>query len=507
MRVALTRVALLPLLACALSMSSDLPSPFPVKKLINSVASVVPDFVDGLLLTDSRLRRIEGVQAIVRASHLLTHAHVRVLSGGGSGHEPAHAGYIGDGMLTGAVLGNVFASPSVSAILAAIRVCANERGLLLIVKNYTGDRINFGMAVERARGEGILVRMLVVDDDCALAKDKGITGGRGIAGTVLVHKVAGTAAAMGLSLDEVYAEAMEAVTRVRTMGVALSTCTVPGAARSDRLDGMLMEVGLGIHGEQGRERVAYPEHAPASAVADILVSALVEGVSSGEQVALLINNLGATPALELLVLAREVLTQFKARDVPVVRVYVGAFMTALDMSGVSVSALRVTPRLLTLLDAPTDAPAWLPSQMNAHTSVAEQTIPYTARDVRVSGGKACQHALGVVRAVCVRIAELEPLLTKYDQVCGDGDCGLVMKAGATEVLAALDRARDTTLLPGDGRVADSAALCGLLADAVSDSMGGTSGGLIELMLRAMATHMSKVRHVIYIHEAVFTRVM
>lgn len=208
------------------------------KKLINTASAVVPDAVEGLLLTDSRLRRVSNLNIVVRRDiDSAKRKYVSIICGGGAGHEPAHAGFVGEGMLSAAVFGNVFASPSVSAILAAIRVCSGSKGVLLIVKNYTGDKLNFGMALEKAKQEKIDIKMVIVDDDCALPVGKGITGGRGVAGTVFVHKIAGAAAAAGCSLDEVYAEASNAVKLIGTLGIALTTCTVPGAPTSQRLAG------------------------------------------------------------------------------------------------------------------------------------------------------------------------------------------------------------------------------------------------------------------------------
>lgn len=221
----------------SLSMSSINPLIYS-KKLINSPSGVVPDAVEGLLLTDSRIRRVANLNIVVRCDiESAKQKYVSIISGGGAGHEPAHAGFVGEGMLSGAIFGNVFASPSVSAILAAIRVCSGSKGVLLIVKNYTGDKLNFGMAMEKARQEKINVKMVIVDDDCALPVGKGITGGRGVAGTVFVHKVAGAAAAAGLSLEEVHAEATNSVKLIGTLGVALTTCTIPGAPSSQRLSG------------------------------------------------------------------------------------------------------------------------------------------------------------------------------------------------------------------------------------------------------------------------------
>eukprot|EP00037_Helgoeca_nana_P030497 m.377545 g.377545 ORF g.377545 m.377545 type:complete len:239 (-) comp28206_c0_seq4:1591-2307(-) len=219
--------------------------------------------VAGVLATTPSLRKVVGHNVLVRADiETIRCTQVTLISGGGSGHEPAHAGYIGAGMLSAAVLGGMFASPSVGAILAAIRTCTvrGAPGCLLIVKNYTGDRLNFGLALEKARADGLDVEMVVVADDCALPRDKGITGRRGVAGTVFVHKVAGAAAETGLPLDSVHAEAMSAADSVGTLGVALTTCTLPGQPVSDRLSGSKIEIGLGIHGESGIRLYHAPTH-------------------------------------------------------------------------------------------------------------------------------------------------------------------------------------------------------------------------------------------------------
>jgi len=276
--------------------------------------------------------------------------------GGGSGHEPAHAGFIGEGMLSGAVLGNVFASPSVASILAAIRIVAGPKGVLIIVKNYTGDRLNFGMAAETAKQEGIDVKLVIVADDCALPLGKGITGGRGLAGTVYVHKVAGAVAASGASLDEVHRAATLATARIGTLGLALSTCSVPGTPASTRLSlPGLIEVGMGIHGEPGREQMQLPETNAADRIASILVAGILDQPQSnaaetqvdltahrltytaGQRVAVMLNNLGALPVIEMQIVTRGVMLELAARGLVPVRAHVGALMTSLEMAGLSLS--------------------------------------------------------------------------------------------------------------------------------------------------------------------------
>ena len=220
-----------------------------------------------------RLARLAGFHVLLhRDIEVLRENQVTLLSGGGSGHEPAHAGYIGDGMLSGAILGGVFASPSTSSVLAAIRAAAGPKGVLLIVKNYTGDRINFGQAALMAQSEGIAVETVVVADDCALPPGKGITGGRGVAGTVLVHKIAGAAAASGADLAGVAAAARDAAELVKSLGTAMTTCTVPGTAPSNRLDSSTIEIGLGIHGEPGIRQSPWK---PAAELAEEMVRRLL----------------------------------------------------------------------------------------------------------------------------------------------------------------------------------------------------------------------------------------
>src|SRR4051794_359112 len=229
---------------------------------------------------------------------------VAILSGGGAGHEPAHAGYVGAGLLTGAIAGDVFTSPSVDAVLAGIRAAAGPAGAVLVVKNYTGDRLNFGLAAELARAEGIPVELVVVADDVALHATVPPERRRGIAGTVLVHKLAGAAADAGQTLTAVTALARDAAAELGSMGVALGACTVPAAGRPGfEIGPAEIELGLGIHGEQGVERAALQ---PADALVERLLGTILadRGLHAGEKVALLVNGLGGTPPMELAILAR-----------------------------------------------------------------------------------------------------------------------------------------------------------------------------------------------------------
>lgn len=468
------------------------------KKVINTTDGVVDDATEGMLMSDSYLAGVSNIQNVVvrHDIEVIRQGYVTLISGGGSGHEPAHAGFIGHGMLSSAVLGNVFASPSVTQILAAIRVCAGPKGCLLIVKNYTGDRLNFGMAMEKAKSEGFKVMMVIVGDDSALPEGKGITGGRGVAGTLFVHKVAGSAAADGCSLEEVHAEATAAADKVRSMGVAFTTCTVPGAPPSDRLaDPAIYEIGLGIHGEPGREqkKIVAGSDNLATEVAAVLVEQCVSrlGASAleGSEVALMINNLGSLPMLEMLVATKCIMQKASSLGLKPVRVFVGSFMTSLEMAGLSLSILHLDTAALTArIDAVTTAPAWRASAILADTPKMNK-VAYDgeASKSAIGGGIPVDvtYASNIALAICAKLIELEPELTRCDTICGDGDCGLVLKKGAIKVQAMLADSG-----AGGGAI-DSAEFCDKLADAVSASMGGTSGALLELFFRAMANTLAQ----------------
>lgn len=469
------------------------------KKLINSVSQIACDALEGLLLTNTNLKRIGNLNIVCR-NDILTYKNefVTLISGGGSGHEPAHGGFIGDGMLSAAVLGNVFASPSVSTILAALRTCGGARGALLIVKNYTGDRLNFGMAMELAKQEGIECMMVIVEDDCALPEGKGITGGRGVAGTIFVHKIAGAVAASGASLLDVYRHACQAAKSVGSLGVALNVCAVPGAPVSQRLsDPSIFEVGMGIHGEPGREKRQLPSTGAADYVADIMVAGILGDNGSisprlklvpGSTIAILLNNLGALAVIDMYIVAKRVIINLKNRGFVPVRVFVGSFMTSLDMNGISLSIFRLDSselpdNFLKFLDFPTSASAWVPS--SSLEEYDDSVIPYNESQFKkaINGGVSCPLALDIVQAVCKQLIQIEPKLTEFDSICGDGDCGLTFKAGAECVLVAIS---------SNGNITDDSAIfCDGIADAVSSSMGGTSGVLLEIFFRAMATSLSK----------------
>ncbi|XP_075611669.1 triokinase/FMN cyclase isoform X1 [Balearica regulorum gibbericeps] len=349
------------------------------KKLVNSVAGCADDALAGLVACNPGLRLLQGHRVVLRADLATIRGRVALLSGGGSGHEPAHAGYIGKGMLTGVVAGAVFTSPAVGSILAAIRAVtqAGAAGTLLIVKNYTGDRLNFGLALERARAEGTDVRMVVVGDDCAFAAPKK-AGRRGLCGTVLVHKVAGALAEAGASLNEIVEKVSVATKAMGTLGLSLSPCSVPGSKPTFQLADDEMELGLGIHGEAG---VCRMKVLPADEAVETMLAHMTDPsnasrlpLSPGASVVLVVNNLGGLSCLELGIVAGAAVRRLESRGIRIARALVGSFMTALEMAGVSLTLMLVDEELVGLIDAETTAMAW-PNLAAAPATSQRQEVP------------------------------------------------------------------------------------------------------------------------------------
>jgi dihydroxyacetone kinase len=449
-----------------------------MKKLINRPEDVVEQMVEGLAATFGGLRRLPGHTVLVRSDLPEPDARpVALISGGGSGHEPAHAGYVGRGMLSAAVAGDVFTSPAPDSVLAAIRATAGPRGALLIVKNYTGDRLNFGLAAEMARSEGIAVETVLVADDVALESSAGLAGRRGIAGTVLVHKIAGSAAEAGLSLAEVASEARATAESVRTMGVALTPCTVPAAGRPGfTLGENEIELGLGIHGEAGVRRGPLE---PADAIVDHLLDAILAGQGRDwKRVVLLVNNLGGTPPMELAIVARRAVAGIEERGKKLERVYCGTFLSALEMAGVSLSVLSVDDGRLARLDSATDAPAWPNAAARPRRTVTESTAPVAVTPRGGATTDAGRALAAAIRAVSEALIADSARLTRLDQAVGDGDLGISLERGARAVTQALDS------YPLD----DPAATLQELARTVQRAVGGTSGPLYSVFfLRAGAS--------------------
>ncbi|SHE73546.1 dihydroxyacetone kinase DhaK subunit [Thermoanaerobacter uzonensis DSM 18761] len=329
-----------------------------MKKLINNPNDVVKEMIEGLLAAHpSYLRKLDNINVIVRKDAPVE-GKVGLVSGGGSGHEPAHAGYVGYGMLDAACPGAVFTSPTPDQIYEAIKAVDGGKGVLLIIKNYTGDVMNFEMAREMAQMEGIEVDEVIVNDDVAVENSTWTQGRRGIAGTVFVHKIAGAKAQEGASLQEVKRVAEKVIANVRSMGMALTPCTVPAAGKpSFTLAEDEMEIGIGIHGEPGTHREKIK---PADEIVEHLMEKIINDLpyKENDEVAVMINGLGATPLMELYVANRKVTEILESKKIKVYKTYVGEFMTSLEMSGFSITLLKLDEELKTLLDAKADTPAF-----------------------------------------------------------------------------------------------------------------------------------------------------
>ena len=324
-----------------------------MKKIINKPEHVVSELLRGMELSHPELVYTEKLEVIARREKS---DKVAVISGGGAGHEPAHAGYVGRGMLDAAVCGNVFSSPSPDRILEGIRQTECGKGVLMIIKNYSGDIMNFGLAQELAEMEDIQVESVVVKDDVAVADSTYSTGRRGIAGTVFVHKIAGAKAEAGGTLQEVKMAAQKAIDNIRSMGMAMTPCILPAVGKPGfELAGNEIEIGMGIHGEPGVERTAVKT---AKETARILLDKILADYDySGSEAALLINGLGATPLMELYILSKEIHELLAAKKINVYKTFTGNYMTALDMSGCSVTLMKLDDELKELLDAPCNTPS------------------------------------------------------------------------------------------------------------------------------------------------------
>lgn len=329
-----------------------------LKKIINDADAVLEEMIEGITsAAPNKLERVEGT-SVIKSKAAPVDNQVAVLSGGGSGHEPAHAGYIGKGMLDAAVLGEVFTSPSVDQVHEGIKAIDGGAGVFLVIKNYTGDVLNFEMAAELAEAEGIKVDKVIVNDDVAVEDSSFTTGRRGIAGTIFVHKIAGAKAAQGGSLEEVKSIAEKANANVRSMGMALSSCTIPAAGKpSFTLAENEMEVGMGIHGEPGIER---KEMATAKEIANELTGKILADIeiNKGDDVALMVNGLGSTTEMELFIVNKEVQNILAEKEINIYETFVGEYMTALEMGGCSVTLLKLDDELKELLDYTSDAPSF-----------------------------------------------------------------------------------------------------------------------------------------------------
>jgi triose/dihydroxyacetone kinase / FAD-AMP lyase (cyclizing) len=436
-----------------------------MKQFINAKENIVTDAIDGTIAASGGLlTRLDGyphIRVVVRADW--DKSKVALVSGGGSGHEPAHVGFVGRGMLTAAVCGDVFASPSVDAVLAGILAVTGPAGCLLIVKNYTGDRLNFGLAAERARSFGHKVSMVIVDDDVALPD---LPQARGLAGTLFVHKIAGAVAEAGGTLDACTAAAMGVIKRSRSIGMSLDTCTVPGSMKEDRIPLGMAELGLGIHGEAGVEQVAAQNARDAMSK---VVEKLAATMPKAPHVAL-VNNLGGSSVLEMAILAKELMRSDIGADLHYL-IGPDAMMTALDMHGFSISVMELEDGDAALLSQPVAVPGWPGCKPIVHSKVIP--LPDGLSPIRAP---ASPHPAtkAFLTACCNVLIAAEADLNALDAKSGDGDTGATLASAARALIGAMDT------LP----LADHTQLYRAIGLELSQTMGGSSGVLLAIFFAA-----------------------
>ena len=412
-----------------------------MKKFINQVENVELEMLEGIAKAHPQhLKKLPDFNVLVRAEK--KEGKVALISGGGSGHEPAHAGYVGKGMLDAAVCGDVFASPSQVQIYKAICKTASDAGTLLIIKNYSGDMMNFRNAAHLASEDGITVDYVKVDDDIAVKDSLYTVGRRGVAGTVFVHKIAGAAAEQGKSLAEVKAVAEKVVKNVKSIGFALTSCTVPAAGKPTFDIGEdEMEYGVGIHGEPGVQR---EKAITAGELAERMVPALLEELGGAERVAVMVNGFGATPAQELYLMNNEVGRVLASKGVAIARCFVGNFMTAIDMAGASVTLLKLDEELEALLnepcvtagfhvDGPVEDSQYVPLLADLAELPACWDIESPAEYANVADGISVENMKFILDAMCESSIRNEVPFCELDSHAGDGDFGMSIAKGFRQV--------------------------------------------------------------------------
>ncbi|KQU04681.1 dihydroxyacetone kinase [Rhodococcus sp. Leaf7] len=430
------------------------------KKIMDSPRSFVADAARAAAARAADLRWVPNPGFFVR--HTPTpHGQVALISGGGSGHEPLHAGFVGEGMLAGACPGLIFTSPNALQIRAATAAVNAGGGVLHIVKNYTGDVVNFSIAADFAADDGIDVETVIVADDVATESDDG-PGRRGTAATIAVEKVCGAAAARGDTLAEVARWGRTVAENSRSMAAAFRACTVPGAdGPSFELGDDEVEIGVGIHGERGTGRVSTPS---ASELAATLIDPVLDslGVADGAEVIVIVNGLGATHPLELDVLFGDTADYLHSKGIRVRRALVGTFVTAYDMAGASITVVVCTEEMLKLWDAPTAAPGWPNSPAGDFAGMPDATEDVAALDYSDDTPPEA-HVTAWASAFTGRVLDRIDELTELDRRAGDGDFGANMRAALDEVAIS-----DTD---------SPSAVFRRIADGFLGSAGGTSGAL------------------------------
>ncbi|WP_114192166.1 dihydroxyacetone kinase subunit DhaK [Edaphovirga cremea] len=440
------------------------------KFFMNERENLVNDAIEGVILTSpfrnlAKLDVDPAIRVVLRSDW--EKKNVALISGGGSGHEPAHVGFVGKGMLTAAVCGEVFASPSVDAVLNAIVAVTGDAGCLLIVKNYTGDRLNFGLAAEKAKKMGYKVDVVMVSDDISLPDNK---QPRGIAGTVLIHKIAGYAAEQGKSLDDVKAIAQAAIDATASIGVAMGGCTLPGDGDEPaRIESGHVELGLGIHGEPG---VSVLKTQNSKEIIGIMTQSLDRQLKGNAKLAVLVNNLGGVSPLEMSLLTRE-LSHSPLKSRITYLIGPAALVSALDMKGFSLSAIMLNEEIEQALLADVEVSGWQP--LVKLEEVARHKMKKISGQVMAKPSSNKQVG-SIVEIITQTLIALKSELDKLDAKVGDGDTGSTFSSGA-KMISDLNKA-------GKLPLNSLSELFALVGDRLAVVMGGSSGVLMSIFFTA-----------------------
>jgi len=442
-----------------------------MKFFINETDQIVNEAIEGLL-TNPKLARLDSfpeVRVVIRKDW--DKSKVAVISGGGSGHEPAHAGFVGKGMLTAAICGDIFASPTVDAVLSAILAATGPKGCLLIIKNYTGDRLNFGLAAEQARALGLDVKTVTVDDDIALGKD---VKKRGLAGTLFVHKIAGQLAEEGKSLDEIAVTAQKVIDNTASIGLSLTEVYHLGQETTPRLTDEQVELGLGIHGEPGIEVIPYQK-------ADQLMSLAIDKLEANlpdanGRYAMIFNNMGSVSPIEMSLLVNSFSKTKLAGQIDYM-IGPGTLMSSINMSGFSVSILLLNEELEKALLAPAEPSAWQLQPFKKPSSVSSPKLPETIPYEASANGKVQK----LIEDIGRLLVSIEKEINGLDAKVGDGDAGSTFALAGKRLLLVVEK------LP----LNDTGKLLLTIGRILAREAGGSSGVLLSILFTAAGNTYSK----------------
>ncbi|CUM65654.1 uncharacterized protein PRCAT00003302001 [Priceomyces carsonii] len=479
----------------------------------NDNEDIVLSNLKGLVSSDPALKLIPSEKVVFNNSSD-TKKKITLVSGGGAGHEPMHAGFVGDNLLDAAVSGSIFASPSTKQIMAAVKTKSDkEKGTLIIVKNYTGDILHFGLVVERAKTEGYNVEMLPVADDVAVGrKQNEMVGRRGLAGTALIHKILGSAAAStGADLNTIFELGKSINSSFVTVGASLDRTSVPGKTHEIEFTGENeAEIGLGIHNEPGHKIPIPNIDDLVNQMFDMLVSPkdterhYVDFDLKNDEYVLLINNIGGTSSLELYTIASHVVDNLPLSKRPK-RVLISDFVTSLNSPGFSVTLLNLSVAakgksgfsiddILSFLDTPTNAPGWKPKSYSSELwdkkSEYVESPMKDAKTVTSSLRVDAKKFESALKGGLEYLLKKEPEITHYDTIVGDGDCGETLAAGANAVLSALKNDKSFK-----EHLNDPVCAVSKITEIVEDNMGGTSGGIYSIFLTSLGKSLQKSKEI------------